>query len=143
MNIEKKETKLKDKSKRERRTRLGLSGPLYIDPEKLDPTKRYVLVNDTPGSIQKRQRMGYTIVQNKDITVGDSTVMNSSKLGTVVSVDVGRSTDMKGILMEISAEDHAELLEEYQELADEQLSATQEQEGKSIPGFSASVRKTN
>lgn len=116
---QKETTKLKEKSTRVKRKRLEKAGPLYIDPQHLEPGKHYRVVNDSPGEIQRRIRMGYKITENRDLEVGDKS-LNPTRLGSAVVLDVGRTLEKKGVLMEIPVEDYQEIVDELNELADEQ-----------------------
>jgi len=118
-----KETKLKEKSTRVKRRRLDRAGPLFIDEKHLEAGFHYRIVNDSPAELNKRMRMGYEIVQDKNIEVGDQIVGNSSRLGSAVAVNVSGTSEQKGVLMRIPVEDHAELVEELNEETDKQEEA--------------------
>ncbi len=122
MTIKTEVGKLKEKSTRVKRKRLEKAGPLFIETQQLEQGKHYRIVNDDPGEIQRRIRMGYKITEDKNIEVGDKT-LTPSRLGSAVVVDVGRRTEKKGVLMEIPVEDYQEILEELDEQADAQQEA--------------------
>jgi hypothetical protein len=142
MSNQNKETKLKDKSTRVKRRRLEKAGPLFIDQNQLEPGKHYRIVNDRPGEIQRRIRMGYKIVENKDINVGD-TVLTKSRLDSAVVMDVGRTKELKGILMEIPSEDHEEILDELKEESEniEEQMLDKEIDSKDKAKFYGGIRK--
>jgi hypothetical protein len=64
--------------------------------------------------------MGYEIVQNPELEIGDRSASSSTRLGSAVTVDVGRSTEIKGVLMRIPTSDYQEIVEELDEEAEKQ-----------------------
>lgn len=115
MSIQK-ETKLAEKTKRVKKKRLEKGGPLYIDPTLLKEGFRYRVVNDSPGEVRRRLRMGYEIVEDREMKVGDQNANTSSRLGNAVTLDVGVSKELKGVLMRIPEEDYQEILDELHDL---------------------------
>lgn len=94
----KSEKQLKEKSTRIRRNRVATAGPLFIDEKYNRPGFVRRIVNDTPGKLDRAKRLGYTVVQDTELQIGDSPANTS---GTAVTVQVGRSKPMTGVLMEI------------------------------------------
>lgn len=114
-----KETKLKDKSARVKRRRLQQSGPLFIDPDQLDSDFHYRIVNDSAYQINKRKKMGYEVVQDSNVDIGDGGASSTNGLGSVPSVVVDKTTGQRGILMRIHKDERAEILEELNEINDD------------------------
>ncbi|HEY1645636.1 MAG TPA: hypothetical protein VGF75_04660 [Candidatus Saccharimonadales bacterium] len=111
-----KETKLKEKSTRVKRKRLEKAGPLFIDDSNFEQGYHYRIVNVSAGEVARRQKMGYEVVEDKDLVVGDQTAAQSSKLGSAVILDVGRTSELKGVLIRIPNDEYQEILDELHEL---------------------------
>lgn len=67
-----------------------------------DPEFEYRIVNDTGDRIQQMQGIGYELVQDAGVTVGDRRVANPTKEGSPVKVSVGGGT--QAYLMRIKKE---------------------------------------
>lgn len=78
----------------------GSRGPLAFRGG--DPDKVYRVVNDVDDRVALFKEMGWTVVDNDKVTVGERKVTTDSKLGSVVSHSVGGG--VKGVLMEIPKE---------------------------------------
>lgn len=111
--------KLKEKTTRVKRTRIEQAGPLYIDDKYNRDGFRRRIVADRPGQIRKYEKLGYTIVTDETL-VGDQKAGTTTRLGSAVTVDLGRTHELKGVLMEIPEdiyqEIQAEKAEEYDEI---------------------------
>jgi len=55
-----------------------------------EPGYVYRIVNDTDDRIQTFQEMGYEIVSDKNVTVGDKRIANPTQEGSPVKVSVGQ-----------------------------------------------------
>lgn len=55
-----------------------------------EPGYVYRIVNDTDDRIQTFQEMGYEIVSDKSVTVGDKRIANPTQEGSPVKVSVGQ-----------------------------------------------------
>lgn len=141
-NLDKKSMKLAEKSKRPRRTRIEKAGPLYIDESIKEPGWHYLIANDVPGSIKRRLNMGYEIVEDKNVDIGDKSVTNPSKITSTVTVDVGRSKEIKGILMRIRDEEYKEIMDEYDADALEQIEDVLDDVKGKIPNLYGQIKKT-
>jgi hypothetical protein len=119
MSKETKETKLAEKTTRVKRKRLDRAGPLYIDPTHLADGFHYRIVNDSPGEIARRKNMGYEIVQDSTLDVGDNHAAKTSRLGSTVTIETGRSSQSTSVLMRISDDEYQEILEELADAANE------------------------
>ena len=137
MSNSKEVAKLKEKSTRVKRKRLDVAGPLYVDPQQLEQGYVYRIVADRPGNIARRQHMGYEIVENKNIEVGDN-AEKTSRLGSAVVIETGRKKEEKSVLMRIRVEDYEEIVAEKNEEADareEAIFADLNGEGKFYGGL--------
>ncbi len=54
-----------------------------------EPGYQYRVVNDTGDRIAQMQEIGYEIVQDQNISVGDRRIANPTKEGTPIKVSVG------------------------------------------------------
>lgn len=61
-------------------------GPHYIDPKHQKPGYHYGLVGNIPGQIEYYQRIGYEVVKDDDVKVGQEKPSISSSLGAAVTV---------------------------------------------------------
>lgn len=113
MSIDKKETKLQEKSTRVKRSRLAKKGKLYIDEKYLEKGFHYRIVNDEPGEVARRKQQGYEVVQSTDTTVGEGVTKSSSQGVVSVTVDRGGT---KGILMKMPNDIYKECLDELDEI---------------------------
>lgn len=55
-----------------------------------DPDYVYRIVNDIDDRVQTLQEMGYEIVTDKNVTVGDKRIANPTQEGSPVKVSVGQ-----------------------------------------------------
>lgn len=55
-----------------------------------DPQFHYRIVNDIDGRIQEFQDMGYELVTDKEVTVGDKRIANPTQEGSPIKVSVGQ-----------------------------------------------------
>lgn len=55
-----------------------------------EPGYVYRIVNDIDDRIQSLKEMGYEIVTDKDVTVGDKRIANPTQEGSPVKVSVGQ-----------------------------------------------------
>lgn len=62
------------------------SGPHYIDPKHKQLGYFYCLVGNIPGQIESYQRLGYEVVKDDDIKVGQEKPSASHALGSAVTV---------------------------------------------------------
>lgn len=138
-NLEKKETKLKEKSTRVKRNRLKRKGKIYIDEKHLETGFHYRVVNDEPGEVARRKEQGYEVVQNSTIEPGEG-VTKTSNLGSVVSVTVDRS-GTKGVLMRMPNDIYEECLEELDEMNRDVDNAILERSGINRKDVYGSVTK--
>ena len=67
-----------------------------------EPGYEYRIVNDDGDRISQFEEMGYEIVKDKNITVGDRRIANPTKEGSPVQVSVGGGT--KAYVMRIKKE---------------------------------------
>lgn len=80
-------------------------GPLYINERFKEDGYFYRVVDSTrPGRIDRHLRIGYEIVEDENLKVGQNTASNTSNLGASVTVELGRKESKKGILMRIPLE---------------------------------------
>lgn len=107
---------LPTKSNRVRRKRLQQAGPLFVDEKHKKAGMHYYIVNDEPGMIKRFEGMGYSIVHDSATEIGDTAT--SGKFGSAVTVEVGRTSQLTGVLMEIDDEGWQEIREELQEKTD-------------------------
>lgn len=75
-----------------------------------EPGFVYRIVNDTEDRIASLQEMGYEIVTDSSVTVGDKRIANPSQEGSPVKVSVGQGT-------------HAYVMRQKQEFFDEDQAA--------------------
>jgi hypothetical protein len=61
-------------------------GPHYIDPKFKKPGFFYCLVGNLPGQVEYYQRLGYEVVKDEDIKIGQEKPSNSHALGAAVTV---------------------------------------------------------
>lgn len=114
----KKETREERKAKL-RRIMIDGGGPLYVDKENLDPNKYYRIFNQTPGSMDKARKLGY-VPTTGSIQVGNEAMSGSINDGSSV-FNVGRNTELKGVLMEISKEHKEDIDALKREKADQAM----------------------
>lgn len=81
-------------------------GALYIDEKHKEEGFSYRIVDSTrPGRIAKMMKIGYAIVEDPDMQVGQSVVGKSSNLGAAVTVELGiHRGSCLGVLMRIPKE---------------------------------------
>lgn len=65
---------------------LAVLGPHYIDPKYLQIGFCYGLVGNLPGQIEYYQRLGYEVVKDEDIDIGQDKPNKSSSFGSAVTV---------------------------------------------------------
>ncbi len=119
--------KLKEKSKRVRRLHIEEDGALFIDEKHKRPGFVRRIVKDTPGRIKKFEKYGYTIVKD-ETKIGDGKAGDKSQLGSAVTVELGRRSQMTGVLMEIPQEIYDEIQDEKQEYNDQQIQSLYDEE---------------
>lgn len=94
-------------AKVERTRRTPINGTRNIlSVEGKDPNFEYRIVNDSGDRISQFEGMGYEIVSDKTIKVGDRRVANPTAEGTPVQVSVGGG--QKAFLMRIRKDWHTE-----------------------------------
>ena len=79
-----KETKVRRTPINGTRNRLSVRGK--------EPGFVYRIVNDTDDRIQTMQEIGYEIVTNQGITVGDNRIANPTQEGSPAQISVGQGT---------------------------------------------------
>lgn len=109
-----KATTLTSKADRPKRSRLQRAGKMYIDPKHFEAGYHYRIVNDVPGEIARRRNMGYEVVIDKDIEIGDQVTSNAKGLGSAVSVIVN-DKGMRAILMRMPSDEYQEIIDELNE----------------------------
>ena len=84
-------TAAKQQTTRPRRTSInGQRNVLTVQGK--DPAYEYRIVNDTEDRITTLQEMGYEIVTDKNVSVGDKRIANPTQEGSPVKVSVGQGT---------------------------------------------------
>ncbi len=111
-DIDKKELKNKDakaalelRRERARKNRaLKNKGPLYVDPDCLEPGFHYRVVNDVDNGarVAQMEGLGYEIVAQADLQLGADGVNKPKSLGTNATRTVGEG--ITGILMRVPNE---------------------------------------
>jgi hypothetical protein len=101
-------------SKRPRRANIGTRNVLTVNGK--DPAYEYRVVNDVGDRISQFQEMGYEIVTDPKISVGDRRIANPTAEGSPVKVSVGGGT--QGYVMRIKKEWYDEDQAAKQELPD-------------------------
>jgi hypothetical protein len=112
------------------------NGPLAVPAHFLESGKHYYLARE--DEMDHVQNLGYKIVYNKDIQVGDESATKGHHLGSTVSCTLGKDKDgrpQKGILMEITEE----LWQVNQEVERDKVRAVQEDVGKPKDGMSSVI----
>ena len=143
MSEQKDKTEIKDKQesleekklKARRRRALTRKGPLHIDEDLKDPNFVYRIVNHSEGrsNINRMVDLGYEVVKDSRIEIGDEVLSKGSRLGSVVQRRVG--TGVEGILMRIPKELWDEGQEEKDLLTDRNEMALKDQSGTSGTEF--------
>lgn len=81
-----------------------------LNVEGRDPNYVYRIVNSDndkyAGRIEKFQKMGYSVVNDEDVTIGDEHGVKASSIGSNVGTPVGRG--VRGVLMRIPKEFYEE-----------------------------------
>lgn len=67
-----------------------------------DPAYEYRVVNDDGDRISQFEEMGYEVVKDQNITVGDRRIANPTKEGSPIQISVGGGT--KAYVMRIKKE---------------------------------------
>ena len=67
-----------------------------------DPAYEYRIVNDDGDRVSQFEEMGYEVVKDQNITVGDRRIANPTKEGSPVQISVGGGT--KAYVMRIKKE---------------------------------------
>lgn len=113
-----------------RRNKLGqTSGPLSMPKHLAKPGYRYFAANISPKSneIEAHRRLGWEIVTDPDMAVGDRGLTTGHAFGSGILVNLGKDSSgvpMEGILMEIPEELYQVSLDvdrERQQRIDEEL----------------------
>ena len=105
---------------------------LTIPDEQKDPAYRYRFVNDRDDLNRhyRMKRLGWEVVVDKDVEVGDDRAGRAGRIGSAVAVPVGGGTT--GVLMripkEIFEEDKAQA-EDERLAVEEQMTNASEQDG--------------
>ena len=68
----------------EARRSLDAQGPLYVDEKYKKPGYVLEWTNDVPGNISRKERLGFKIVQDESIRVGDEKPNQAHRLGSAV-----------------------------------------------------------
>lgn len=86
--------------------RRNISGPRDILTVKgnLDPDYVYRIVNDRGDRVAKFEDMGYEVVKDNSLKIGDARVGRASDVGSPVTATVSETNGDKGILMRIPKE---------------------------------------
>lgn len=87
-------------NKRVRRQSLSTRNVLTVSGK--DPNYEYRIVNDVGDRISQFQEMGYELVSDPGLTVGDRRIANPTAEGSPVKVSVGGGT--QGYVMRIKKE---------------------------------------
>ncbi len=116
--------------KRTRRTPIGTRNILTVQGK--DPNFVYRVVNDTGDRIAQMQEMGYELVSDSSIMVGDRRVTNPSSDGSPVKVSVGGG--VQGYVMRIKKEWYEEDQDAKQQRVD-QIEAAMRNEAKENSDF--------
>lgn len=108
-----------EKNQRPRRESInGRRNILTVKGE--DPNYKYRFVNDIDTRIKDMEQIGYEIVRDKDIKVGDKRVANPSQEGSPITVTKGTTTQY---LMRIKKEWYDEDQKAKQDAIDKQESS--------------------
>ena len=67
-----------------------------------DPAYEYRIVNDDGDRVSQFEEMGYEVVKDQNITVGDRRIANPTKEGSPIQVSVGGGT--KAFVMRVPKE---------------------------------------
>lgn len=92
-------------------------GPLSVRGK--ESGYQYRIVNDIEGRVEQLQEVGYELVADKDVSIGDKRVDKASTVGSVKSFHVGGG--VKGVLMRQTNANYEE-----DQSAKESMIATQE-----------------
>ncbi len=104
-------------------------GRLYIDDKYKEDGYVYRIVDaDRPGRVQLLEKKGYEVVHNEDLTVGQNTANNSSKVSSAVTMELGTTRHVQGILMRIPKELY-DRRQQMKELKNKELDTQQSQTG--------------
>lgn len=79
-------------------------GPLSVRGK--ESGYQYRIVNDIEGRVEQFQEVGYELVADKDVSIGDKRVDKASPIGSVKQFHVGGG--VKGVLMRQSDANYAE-----------------------------------
>lgn len=92
---------MEKRTSRQRRSSInGTRNVLTIKGQ--EPGYEYRIVNDTGDRVSQLQEIGYEIVQDQSVQVGDRRVVNPTKEGSPVQVSVGNG--VKGYVMRIKSD---------------------------------------
>lgn len=108
---------IKKQPSRPARKRPTLNGRNVLTVEGQDPDYHYRVVNDLGDRVERFKEIGYEVVTDKNIKVGDARVATPKAEGSPVTASVGQGT--KGIVMRIPREWFNEDQAEKQKYVDE------------------------
>jgi hypothetical protein len=117
-----KEAIAKAPERRVKRTPLGTRNVLTIAGK--EPGFHYRFVNDTGDRVQEFLDMGYELVEQKDVRIGDKRLGAPSTEGSVAKASVGRGT--QAYVMRIKQDWYEEDQKAKQEYVDQTEAATKE-----------------
>lgn len=98
----KEQFKTDSKTKPRRKFRSRINGRDVLTVGKKEPGYVYRIVNDEGGKVEQRKEIGYEVVLDKDVTIGDRRVATPTAEGSAATMHVG--SGLKGVVMRIKEE---------------------------------------